>query len=160
MHSQGHVIHTDLKLDNIMVTFEDQSTIEAFVQAQATHPMARKHIGDRTYSADMWNFGAMIWELLTGSSLFRQPRTEPYSPAQHIADMITLIGQTPPLLIQRERDMRHWRWSPAILNPEGRLVNNVAEFYGGPFFSDDVMHKEACLNNMTPLAQGHYAGLT
>ncbi|KAM4057712.1 reverse transcriptase (RNA-dependent DNA polymerase) [Hirsutella rhossiliensis] len=23
-----------------------------------------------------------------------------------------------------------------------------------------VMHKEACLNNMTPLAQGHYAGLT
>ncbi|PNY23331.1 Protein kinase-like domain protein, partial [Tolypocladium capitatum] len=195
MHSQGHVIHADLKLDNIMVTFEDQSTIRTFVQAQATHPMARKHVGHRTvyrchndfgpvthglgnmipqitdfglaqrgdkaeplihpiqpnefrapevllgigwsYSADMWNFGAMIWELLAGSSLFRQPRTEPYSPAQHLADMITLIGRIPPLLIQRERDMRHWRWSPAVLNPEGKLSSNAAEFYGGPFFTDD-----------------------
>lgn len=31
-----------------MVTFEDQSTVESFVKAQATHPMARKHVGDRT----------------------------------------------------------------------------------------------------------------
>ncbi|POR33931.1 Protein kinase-like domain protein [Tolypocladium paradoxum] len=195
MHSQCHIIHTDLKLDNIMVSFEDQSTIEAFVQGQATHPMARKHVSGHTvyrchndfgpithglgnmiphitdfglaqrgdkaeplihpiqpnefrapevlfgigwsYSADIWNFGAMIWELLTGCSLFRQPRTDPYSPAQHLADMITLIGQIPPLLIQRERDMRHWRWRPAALNPEGRLSSNAAEFYGGPFFTDD-----------------------
>lgn len=38
----------DLKLDNIMVAFEDQSTIEAFVRGQAARPMARKHVGDRT----------------------------------------------------------------------------------------------------------------
>jgi serine/threonine-protein kinase SRPK3 len=36
-----------LKLDNIMVTFEDQSVIEAFVQGQDMHPMARKNVGDR-----------------------------------------------------------------------------------------------------------------
>ncbi|KAK0110001.1 hypothetical protein ONS95_002664 [Cadophora gregata] len=48
LHSERHVIHTDLKLDNILVTFEDQSTIEAFVQGQAMHPMARKRIGNQT----------------------------------------------------------------------------------------------------------------
>ncbi|KJZ78142.1 hypothetical protein HIM_02180 [Hirsutella minnesotensis 3608] len=195
MHTQGHVIHTDLKADNIMVTFEDQSTVEAFVQAQATHPMARKHGDNRTvyrchnnfgpilqglgniipqitdfghaqrgdkagvlthpiqpnefgspevllgvgwsYSADMWNFGALIWELLNGSSLFRQSRAEPYLPVQHMADMIALIGPISPVLLQRERDMRDWRWSPAVLNPQGRLSANAAEFFNGPFFADD-----------------------
>jgi hypothetical protein len=31
-----------------MVTFEGQSTIEAFVQGQAMHPMARKRVGNQT----------------------------------------------------------------------------------------------------------------
>lgn len=48
LHSECHIIHTDLKLDNILVTFEDQSTIEAFVQGHVMNPMARKHVGDRT----------------------------------------------------------------------------------------------------------------
>jgi len=68
LHSECHVIHTgislsvssaafsrsraklhplDLKLDNILVTFEDQSVIEAFVQGQDMQPMARKRVGDR-----------------------------------------------------------------------------------------------------------------
>ncbi|KAJ3538815.1 hypothetical protein NM208_g5740 [Fusarium decemcellulare] len=195
MHSQCRVIHTDLKLDNIMVTFENQSTIDAYLQGQATHPMARKDVGDRilyrchndfgpvlaglgkiipqitdfglaqrgdkagplihpiqpnefrapevllgigwSYGADMWNFGAMIWELLSGRSLFYQPRAHLYSPAQHLADMIALIGDIPPSIIERERSMRHWRWSPPALNPHGKLSTNAAEFYGGPFFADD-----------------------
>jgi serine/threonine protein kinase len=36
-----------LKLDNIMVTFENQSVIETFVKGQAMHPMAQKRVGDR-----------------------------------------------------------------------------------------------------------------
>ncbi|OTA65860.1 putative serine/threonine-protein kinase [Hypoxylon sp. EC38] len=195
MHSQCRVIHTDLKLDNIMVSFEDDSTIDAFLEKQATHPMAGKRVGDRTvyrsyndfgpvykglggmipqitdfgsaqhgcgdkphihpiqpdeyrapevllgtgwsYSADMWNFGVMIWELLARRSLFSQPRTRPYSAVQHLADMIALIGDIPPSLVERERNMRHWRWSPEAVNPEGRLSSNALEFFGGPFFTDD-----------------------
>ncbi|POR32176.1 Protein kinase domain-containing protein [Tolypocladium paradoxum] len=195
MHTQAHVIHTDLKLDNIMIAIEDRSTIDNFVHGQAAHPMARKHIGDHTvyrchndfgpvlksagnliphitdfglaqrgdkaeplihpiqpdeyrapevllgigwsYSADVWNFGAMIWDLLAGQSLFGQQRTLQYSPAQHLADMISLIGDIPPSLIKRERDMRHWRWSPAAMNPNGRLSSSAAEYFGGPFFADD-----------------------
>lgn len=51
--------------------------------------------------------------------------------------MNALIGEMPPSLVQRERDMRHWRWTPAAMNPHGQLCDNVADFYGGPFFTDD-----------------------
>ncbi|GAW19521.1 hypothetical protein ANO14919_090090 [Xylariales sp. No.14919] len=197
LHSECHVIHTDLKLDNIMVTFEDPSVIEAFIQGQSTHPMARKRVGARTvyrchndfgdihdnkglgkmypkitdlglaqrgdgpgplvhpiqpddchapevllgvgwsYSADIWNFGIMVWELLTGQKLFEQDDTNPYSAVKHLADMIAILGPVPPVLIQREKAMREWRWSPQVLNPNGQLCGSAAEFYGGPFFTDD-----------------------
>ncbi|KAF5011334.1 hypothetical protein FDECE_2552 [Fusarium decemcellulare] len=188
---------------NIMVTFEDESVIEDFVQGQAAHPMARKIVGERTvyrchnnfgalkgginairnmcpkitdfglaqrgdqagplihpiqpndchapevllgtgwsYSADIWNFGIIVWDLLTGQSLF--PQEHSYSASQHLADMIALLGPVPPAMLQRERDMRHWRWRPEVLNPEGQLSGNAAEFFGGPFFSDDgtFLHKD------------------
>lgn len=195
MHSQCHVVHTDLKLDNIMITFEDESTIDAFLERQATHPMARKQVGDRmvyrsyndfgpvykglggmipqitdfgsaqrgdgdkplihpiqpdeyrapevllgtgwSYSADMWNFGIMVWEFLARRPLFNQARMRPYSAVRHLADTIALVGDVPPSLIERERNMRHWRWSPEAVNPEGRLSSNALEFFGGPFFTDD-----------------------
>ena len=38
--------NTDLKLDNILMTFEHASVIERFVQAQSQNPMPRKLIGD------------------------------------------------------------------------------------------------------------------
>jgi serine/threonine-protein kinase SRPK3 len=41
------------------------------------------------------------------------------------------------VLIQREKDMRQWRWSPDARNLEGKLCSNAAEFYGGPFFDDN-----------------------
>jgi hypothetical protein len=51
--------------------------------------------------------------------------------------MIALIGDMPPSLIERERQMRHWRWSPPAVNPDGKLCDNVAEFYGGPVLAED-----------------------
>lgn len=51
--------------------------------------------------------------------------------------MIALLGPVPKSLVDRERNMRHWRWSPEARNHEGKLCNNAADFFGGPFFSDD-----------------------
>ncbi|KAF2970548.1 hypothetical protein GQX73_g3030 [Xylaria multiplex] len=187
----------NLKLDNIMVTFEDPSVIEAFVQGQLKHPMARKRVGTRTvyrchndfgglhnaealgkmypkitdlglaqrgdgpgpllhpiqpngchapevllgtgwsYSAGIWNFGIMVWKLLAGRGLFEQGNLNPYSAVQHLADMIALIGPAPSVLIQREKDRRQWRWNPQVFNSSSKLCGNAAEFYGGPFFTDD-----------------------
>lgn len=109
-----------------------------------------------SYSADMWNFGVMVsfffglqafggrlhkqlWDLLAGKGLFvgRRVEEQHYSAAHHLAEMIALLGPVPPALLQRERDMRHWRWDPAIPNAKGTLCNSAAGYFGGPFFSDD-----------------------
>ncbi|KAL1866970.1 hypothetical protein VTK73DRAFT_4439 [Phialemonium thermophilum] len=197
LHSEGNIIHTDLKLDNVMVTFEDESVIEAFVRDQAANPMARKVAGERivyrchndfghingkkalgnifpkitdfglaqrgdgpgpllypiqpvdyhapevllgtgwSYSADIWNFGLMVWDLLAGQGLFRQQDPRLYSAAQHLAEMIAFLDPIPTALVRREKYMRHWRWRPEALNPAGRLSSNAADFFGGPFFTDD-----------------------
>ncbi|KAK3065179.1 hypothetical protein LTS18_007065 [Coniosporium uncinatum] len=199
LHSECHIIHTDLKLDNILVVFEDQSVIESFVQGQVENPMARKLIDGRavylchndfgdfagkpalkkmfpkitdfglaergdqpgprihpiqpdhchapevllgtgwSYSADIWNFGIMVWDLLAGRELFQTIDREnhSYSAQHHLAEMIALLGPVPETLVERERSMRHWRWSPEARNHEGRLCNNAVDFFGGPFFSDD-----------------------
>ncbi|PGG98867.1 CMGC/SRPK protein kinase [Polytolypa hystricis UAMH7299] len=42
LHSECKVVHTDLKLENILVTFEDQEVIEDFVKVQADLPMQYK----------------------------------------------------------------------------------------------------------------------
>ncbi|KAH8747394.1 kinase-like domain-containing protein, partial [Hyaloscypha finlandica] len=191
LHSECHVIHTDLKLDNILVTFDDQSIIAVFVQAQTMHPMARKHVGDRTVYRCHNGFGRIdsddvlkkmhpkmtdpgpaqrgdhpgplvhpiqpndchapevllgsllipyllqVWELFGVQGLFLQGNPQSYSAVQHLAEMMALLGPVPPVLIQRERAMRQWRWSSEALNPEGRWCSNAAEFYGGPFFTDN-----------------------
>lgn len=51
--------------------------------------------------------------------------------------MIALMGDVPHSLVERERNMRHWRWSPAAINPNGQLSSNAAEYFGGQFFDED-----------------------
>ncbi|KAI0110413.1 kinase-like protein [Nemania sp. FL0031] len=198
LHSECKVIHTDLKLDNILMTFENQSVLETFVQAQKSHPMARKVVDGRTiyrchnnfgditddsslkkiipkisdfglaqiadrpgqflhpiqpdhchapevllgtgwlFPADIWNFGIMVWELLAGRELFQSDvsRTKPYSPVQHLAEMIAILGPVPDSLVRREREMRLRQWSPLICNAQGKLCSNVSEYFGGPFFTE------------------------
>ncbi|KAF1817290.1 kinase-like protein [Eremomyces bilateralis CBS 781.70] len=200
LHSECKLIHTDLKLDNILMTFEDRPAIDRFIQAQTENPMARKVFTDHTvyrsqrnfgdikwpsgvrnmmpkladfgvaqrgdqpgrlifpiqpnhcrapevllgagwsYSADIWNFGIIVWDLLAGTELFLDPKRTgiSYSAAHHLAEMIALLGPAPESLIQRARSLRRWRWHEEIQNPEGKLCKNVAEFFGGPFYSSDA----------------------
>lgn len=42
LHSECHVIHADLSLQNMLVNFEDDSLLEEFVQAQIENPMLQK----------------------------------------------------------------------------------------------------------------------
>ncbi|PHH76812.1 hypothetical protein CDD80_1190 [Ophiocordyceps camponoti-rufipedis] len=127
MHTECHVIHTSLTLNNIMMTFGDdmETTIEDFLEDLKTTPMAMKKIGNRVvYRCRLDPFGpikssdfrSMIWELVTGNSLFSQEGEGLWSPAQHLADMIALLGPVPPNLIRRGQEMSHWRWAPKIHN--------------------------------------------
>ncbi|KAG8424117.1 hypothetical protein J3458_000947 [Metarhizium acridum] len=151
LHTDRHVIHTDLKLDNILMTFEHTSVLERFVESQSTNPMPRKVVGEDaiylchndfgdlqeehlrnivpkiadfglaqrgdggepllhpiqpnhchapevllgtgwSYSADIWNFGVMLWDLLGGRELFLgRPENvldgREYSAAHHLAEI-------------------------------------------------------------------------
>ncbi|KAG9783905.1 hypothetical protein KCU88_g2949, partial [Aureobasidium melanogenum] len=42
MHSEAHVVHTDLKADNIMMGLGDPSVLDRFVQHELEHPSPRK----------------------------------------------------------------------------------------------------------------------
>jgi serine/threonine protein kinase len=78
LHSECQIIHTgefdyiqtaieykaylviqDLKLDNILVGFEDPSVIEDFVQGQAENPMVRKIVNGRLIYQSHNDFGPL-----------------------------------------------------------------------------------------------------
>lgn len=80
-----------------------------------------------------------VWDLLTGRTLFLDPggESQPYSAARHLSEMIGILGPVPSALLKQEREMRYWRWMPEVVNAEGQHCDNVVDYYGGPFFSDD-----------------------
>ncbi|KAK2629686.1 hypothetical protein QTJ16_000506 [Diplocarpon rosae] len=57
LHSECHIIHTDLKLDNILLGFEHPSVIENFVKKQAKNPMPRKIKDGRSIYLSQNDFG-------------------------------------------------------------------------------------------------------
>jgi serine/threonine-protein kinase SRPK3 len=50
--------------------------------------------------------------------------------------MVALLGPIPQELIEKEKLMRTIRWRPKALNDDGILCDNIADFFGGPFFDD------------------------
>ncbi|KAF2461412.1 kinase-like domain-containing protein [Lineolata rhizophorae] len=183
LYTKCSIIHTDLKLDNILVTFGDKSVIDEFVQGQTQEPMPRKVLDDWTVYLSYNDFGHLrlvrdtpalmkicpkiidfdlaqrgdgqgllihpiqvdhcrapeVWDLLAGEELFQKFNSKDgtYSARHHLAEIIALLGPVPPGLMKRERNMRHWQWALDAVNAKGKLCNNGADFYGGPFFDDN-----------------------
>ncbi|KAK5191507.1 hypothetical protein LTR92_008680 [Exophiala xenobiotica] len=75
-----------------------------------------------SYSADIWNLGVMIWDLLEGHPLFNamDPESETYSTATHLSEMISLLGPPPKLLLSRGEA------TPQFFTPEGVLIHGSA----------------------------------
>ena len=161
LHAECHVVHTDLKPDNIMMGLGDPTILDRVVQAESSHPSPRKmpdshgriiyqscrDFGDAptdaviesakitdigladwgderhnhsiqsnaftapevilaagwSYPADIWNLGAMLWDLFENFGLFDAIDTGPshYHPTQHLGLMIALMGPPPKELLER-----------------------------------------------------------
>ena len=56
LHTQCHMIHTDIKADNILLTIEDSSLLEKFVAREMEHSSTRKLVDGMTIYA-FRNFG-------------------------------------------------------------------------------------------------------
>ncbi|KAH8428570.1 uncharacterized protein LDX57_006266 [Aspergillus melleus] len=190
-------LHSEyLKVDNILVGFEDPSVLHDFACAQPSNPMPRKvknehtvylshndfgpprsyyilpkitdfglahHQKDSsvlnrhpiqpddywapevilgagwTYSADIWNLGLLMWNLLESRDLFSRALDDKgnYNAAAHLAEMIALLGPPPKELVIREREGTKWSWAPATQNAEGKLCTTASDWFGGPFFDDN-----------------------
>ncbi|KAL2060824.1 hypothetical protein VTL71DRAFT_8876 [Oculimacula yallundae] len=192
LHSDCQIIHTDLKADNILMSFEDLDVIEEYVKAQGDHPMPRKTAGDRniylshndfgtlksywmvpkivdfglahqgdgeesfrhpiqpplyhapevllgvpwSYSADIWNLGVLLFELLEDKQLFTHLKSQngEYTAQAHIAEMIALLGPPPQKLIDQEKYWRDIPWKRSFPAADGTWCKTAHEYYGGPFF--------------------------
>lgn len=79
------------------------------------------------------------WNLLEDMSLFERPAgdDEEYDAHVHLAQMVSLLGDPPKLVIERERLLRQNRLKKSILDARGKECMNMNEFWGGPFFDDD-----------------------
>ncbi|TPX14896.1 uncharacterized protein E0L32_005005 [Thyridium curvatum] len=92
-----------------------------------------------SYSADIWNFGLFLWNLLEDTSLFDRPAGEDgeYDAHIHLAQIASLLGEPPEELIKRERLFRELHLKAPILDLRGKECRTMNEFWGGPFFAND-----------------------
>ncbi|KAI2912925.1 hypothetical protein CBS147320_10696 [Aspergillus niger] len=104
-----------------------------------------------SYSADIWNLGAMIWELLEDKILFSNARDSNLkgTPAAHLAQMIAFLGPPPQELIAREKEGLNRTFGIKLRSPNGKLCNSPAEWFGGPFFdkNGEFLHKHLIPEN-------------
>ncbi|KAK0384662.1 hypothetical protein NLU13_8748 [Sarocladium strictum] len=175
LHTECHVIHTDLKGDHFMLPFEDLTVLNDYVREQEAHPApfeerrgrpvyhsrpdfgrlrkgvgfvkltdfglsvrgdaSRKYYHDIqpleytapevmlqagwSYSADIWNLGLVLWELLGETNLLdgRSPENYNFSYLTRFAQMIRLLGP-PPASILAQADEEVY----------SRLYNNQGVF--------------------------------
>ncbi|KAI1034589.1 hypothetical protein LB504_004590, partial [Fusarium proliferatum] len=205
LHTECHLIHTDIKDDNILVTIENDSVLADFVKKLTTNPQP-KHVrtddgraiylsqddfgplrgnmvlpaladfnqsfpgldGNKvhlspiqshryrapevllgcpwSYSVDIWNFGLVMWDMLENTSLFENIVGEngEYDAHIHLAQIVSLLGDPPETLVNRERVYRKLKLGRTIENPMGRGCETMNEYWGGPFFDEhgEIMRKD------------------
>ncbi|CZT07638.1 related to protein kinase [Rhynchosporium agropyri] len=92
-----------------------------------------------SYSADIWNVGVLIWNMMEGKDLFTNLKDERghYNVHAYLAQMIALLGLPPKALLERERSFRKLTFTPEIQNPKGESCRNAFQYFGGPFFDDN-----------------------
>ncbi|RLL95593.1 hypothetical protein CFD26_102340 [Aspergillus turcosus] len=92
-----------------------------------------------SFSADIWNFGVLAWNIIERTELFRQVHDAQghYNPKAHLAEMIALLGPPPKQLLARSDAMAGVQWPTAVKNEAGRLCSNGREYFDGPFFNEN-----------------------
>ncbi|KAF5611578.1 kinase domain protein [Fusarium subglutinans] len=127
LHTECHLIHTDIKDDNILVTIEDDSVLTDFVKNLATNPQPRH-----------------MWNMLENTSLFENivDKDGDYDAHIHLAQIVSLLGEPPESLVKRERVYRNLKLGRTIESPIGKGCETMNEYWGGPFFDQNVIRKD------------------
>ena len=88
-----------------------------------------------------------MWNLLEDTSLFNRPAGEDgeYDAHVHLAQMVSILGDPPAAVIQREQMCRKAKLGRLIINQKGKECETMNEFWGGPFFDNDGTSRNAKL---------------
>ncbi|KAK4099170.1 kinase domain-containing protein [Parathielavia hyrcaniae] len=85
-----------------------------------------------SYPADIWNVGAMIWDVFEGGYLFygRDPNGQGYTTRAHLAEVIGLLGPPPLDLLERGVQSKEFfsedgQWIADIPIPEGNSLEKA-----------------------------------
>ncbi|KMU72063.1 hypothetical protein CISG_00372 [Coccidioides immitis RMSCC 3703] len=99
-----------------------------------------------TYSADIWNLGTMLWELLADRVLFDglDSGSSTYSRVKHIAQIIRLLGPPPLQLLERA---------------DQGICSELFSSHGEFKLPDLIPSEEYNLSNLTPFVHGEDKGL-
>ncbi|KAF8800234.1 kinase-like protein [Phlegmacium glaucopus] len=175
LHNECKVIHTDLKLENVLVGLEKSLSLDDIVGDEIKSPSPGNVLPDRTiylsqndfghpkstpgrpdfdaailvtssqktfnypiqpncyrapeailgapwsYPADIWNLGAMLWDLLEGKALFDGADSAhggEYTSRAHLAQLIGLLGSPPKELLARgTKSSLHFNASGEFMAP-------------------------------------------
>ncbi|KAJ5702116.1 hypothetical protein N7488_009664 [Penicillium malachiteum] len=94
---------------------------------------------DWDIKADIWNFGAMLWDVLGRESLFQKAEDKhgQYDAKAHLGEMIALLGPPPTELISKSKLMANNLWPKPIRGVNGKVFHSAEAFFGGPFFDEE-----------------------
>ncbi|OQD71476.1 hypothetical protein PENPOL_c001G09681 [Penicillium polonicum] len=91
-----------------------------------------------SYPVDIWNVGAMIWDLFEGKHMFIgiEPGGKGYSTRMHLAEVISILGSPPSDLLKRgERSHEFFtkdgEWNNQINVPRGMSLESSEERLSG-----------------------------
>lgn len=78
-----------------------------------------------------------LWNILGSKELFQQvhDKNGQYDAKSHLAEMISLLGPPPRVLLAKSKAMSEHNWPQPVTNDTGELCNNAQEFFDGPFFN-------------------------
>lgn len=137
VHDVVGVLHTDIKPENVLLNgtqvklvdlgtafFVDKQTARDIQTREYRCPEGILGIWPFEPAADVWSVGCLVFELLTGETLFdpQSPRPGEYftKDESHLAQAIELLGPIPPALVRRGLRSQHW------FSNDGRSLRNIA----------------------------------
>ncbi|KAI9930333.1 hypothetical protein MW887_011085 [Aspergillus wentii] len=152
LHAGCGVVHTDLKLDNIMLTFEDADVLGDFMNHHLDHPMQYKidSTGRPIYLSQN-DFGPLqkvtrnIPKLVDFGLSNRLDSHDdwgihPIQPDHYRAPEVilgSLFGLPPIEMVTRYHSARGYKWRSPIKRQDGKVCEDAEQYFGGPFFYRD-----------------------
>ncbi|KAG6267840.1 hypothetical protein E4U47_005039 [Claviceps purpurea] len=155
LHTECRLIHTDIKDDNILLSPMIDSDIKPFAdycQAIDQPRYIQQEDGRVTYVShdEILGTRGMAWPrladfntcfpVLPGDNDMLENSVDDdgkYDAHVHLAQLISMSGEPPPLLVKRERMCRENKLDDFIVNSKGKVCETMNEYWGGPFFDDD-----------------------